>query len=114
MLNRVVLVLVVVPIAIVLIALAVANRGAVPFTLDPFNPGNKALTVEWPLFVYLFVTLAVGLVIGSFATWIKQGRYRKEARTRREEVQRLIQQTPQRAPDPARSENAGGLPAVSA
>lgn len=114
MLNRLVLVLFVVPIAIVLITLAVANRGAVPFTLDPFNPGNKALTVEWPLFVYLFVTLAVGLVIGSFATWVKQGRYRREARARREEVQRLIQQSPRREPEAARPEGAGGLPAVSA
>jgi uncharacterized integral membrane protein len=80
MINRVLLIVVVIPIAIVLIALAVANRGPVAFTLDPFNPGNPALTLQMPLFVLLFVTLALGMIIGSVATWIRQGRYRKAAR----------------------------------
>lgn len=113
MLNRVVLVLLVVPMAVVLIALAVANRGAVPFTLDPFNPGNNALTVEWPLFIYLFLALVAGMVIGSVATWLKQGRYRKEARDRRHEVQRLIRETPLRAPAASSSEGGAGVPAVT-
>ena len=89
MLNRLVTVLVLVPIAVALIALAVANRGAVPFTLDPFNPGNPLLTVRWPLFVYLFIALAAGMVLGSLATWWKQGRYRKQARRRGREVKAL-------------------------
>ena len=80
MINRVLLIVIVVPIAVVLIALAVANRGLVPFTLDPFNPGNPALTLQAPLFVILFLTLALGMIIGSVATWIRQGRYRKAAR----------------------------------
>ena len=89
MLNRLVTVLVLVPVAIVLIALAVANRGAVPFTLDPFNPGNPVLTVQWPLFVYLFLALVTGMVLGSAATWWKQGRYRKQSRQRGREVKEL-------------------------
>jgi uncharacterized integral membrane protein len=80
MINRFLLIVVVVPIAIVLIALAVANRGLIAFTLDPFNPGNPALTLQAPLFVILFATLAIGMVIGSVATWFRQGRYRKAAR----------------------------------
>ena len=40
MVNRFVLIAVFVPLAIILVALAVANRGQVAFTLDPFNPGN--------------------------------------------------------------------------
>jgi uncharacterized integral membrane protein len=87
MVNRLILVVVLVPLAIVLIALAVANRGLTPFTLDPFNPGNPALTVQLPLFFLMFAALAVGLVIGSFATWFRQGRYRKLARQRGLEAQ---------------------------
>ncbi|MGO4841903.1 DUF1049 domain-containing protein, partial [Rhizobiaceae sp. 2RAB30] len=49
MLNRFILIVVFVPLAIILIALAVANRGAVAFTLDPFNPGNPGLTMHLPL-----------------------------------------------------------------
>jgi hypothetical protein len=87
MFNRFMLVLVLVPIAVVLIALAVANRGMTPFTLDPFNPGNPALTREMPLFVLLFAALGLGMIIGSVATWFKQGTYRKVARQRGLEAQ---------------------------
>lgn len=89
MLSRIVLVLVVVPLAIILVALAVANRAVTPFTLDPFNPGNPGLTVELPLFVYLFAAVVIGMVVGSVATWFRQGRYRRIARERSREVDRL-------------------------
>lgn len=89
MVNRFVFIIIFVPLAIILIALAVANRELVAFTLDPFHPGNPALTLKLPLFIFLFLTLAIGLVIGSFATWLKQGRYRKLARQREQEVRGL-------------------------
>jgi uncharacterized integral membrane protein len=82
MFNRVLLVVVFVPVAIILIALAVANREIVPFTFDPFNPGNPALTIQLPLFVLLFASLGIGLIVGSVATWFKQGYYRRLARQR--------------------------------
>jgi hypothetical protein len=87
MYNRILLVVVLLPLAIVLIALAVANRGLTAFTLDPFNPGNPALTIQAPLFFLLFAALAIGMVIGSVATWFKQGRYRKMARQRSIEME---------------------------
>ena len=91
MLNRFVLVVVVVPLAIILVALAVANREAASFTMDPFNPGNPALTLQAPLFVLLFVALGLGVIVGSLATWLKQGRYRKIARQRSQEAEALRQ-----------------------
>jgi uncharacterized integral membrane protein len=91
MLNRFVLIVVFVPLAIILVALAVANRGAASFTMDPFNPGNPGLTLQAPLFVLLFSALALGMVIGSLATWFKQGRYRKVARLRGQEAETLRQ-----------------------
>ncbi|MBN7758406.1 LapA family protein [Nitratireductor aquimarinus] len=94
MANRIILVLVLVPLAVIIIALAVANRAAVPFTIDPFNPGNPALTIEWPLFVYLFAALGFGMIVGSLATWLRQGRYRRDARERKKEVDKLRQAPP--------------------
>jgi len=91
MFNRFMLVVVFVPLAVILIALAVANREPVAFTLDPFHPGNPALTLSLPLFIYLFVALAAGMVVGSMATWVKQGRYRKLARQRGMEAENLRQ-----------------------
>lgn len=91
MLNRLTLLIVLVPLAIVLIALAVANRASVAFTLDPFNPGNPSLTLQLPLFVMLFLALALGMIIGSIATWLRQGRYRKLAKQRGIEADGLRQ-----------------------
>lgn len=98
MLNRFVLIAVFVPLAIILVALAVANRAPAAFTLDPFNPGNPALTWQLPLFVLLFAAIVAGMVIGSFATWLKQGRYRKLARQRSQEAEALKQAAAARAP----------------
>src|SRR5262245_60046077 len=100
MYNRILLIVVFVPLAVILIALAVANRELIAFTFDPFNPGNPALTLHLPLFVFLFLTLVAGVLIGSAATWLKQGRYRKLARQREQEVRSLrdaaIRNTPPR------------------
>jgi uncharacterized integral membrane protein len=92
--NRILVFLVFLPLAVVLIALAVANRTPAQFTIDPFNPGNPALTVQLPLFVFLFGALVLGLVIGSAATWIRQGHYRRLARQRGAEVRNLREQPP--------------------
>lgn len=115
MLNRVLIVVVLLPLAVILIALAVANRMPVAFTLDPFNPGNPGLTLQLPLFVMLFLALGLGLLLGSFATWWKQGRYRKEARNKSREVQSLINEISQRKPAPpapAAQPTGGSLPAT--
>ncbi len=89
MVNRLVAAIILVPVAIVLIALAVSNRTPASFTVDPFNPGNPALTMELPLFVWLFAALALGMIIGSAATWLKQGRYRRAARDNRRKAETL-------------------------
>ncbi len=89
MIKRILTILIIVPVAIVLIALAVANRALVPFTLNPFNPGDSGLTLTMPFFVYLFAALLVGVLIGSAATWLRQGRYRRLARRHAQEARTL-------------------------
>lgn len=101
MLNRIMTFAVFIPLAIVLVALAVANRAPADLTLDPFNPGNPALTVTLPLFIYLFGALALGLVIGSVATWFRQGHYRKQARHNEAELARLRKAAPAQPDIPA-------------
>ena len=110
MLNRFLIVVIVIPIAVVLIALAVANRGLTAFTLDPFNPGNPALTINVPLFVLLFSVLALGMILGSLATWFKQGRYRRIARQRSIEADAARASAARAAKTPPPS--ASGTPAL--
>jgi uncharacterized integral membrane protein len=106
MIKRIVTIIVIVPVAIVLVALAVANRGFVPFTLDPFNPGNPGLTLSLPLFVYLFLALLIGVVIGSAATWLRQGRYRKRARRNADDARALREEAARAKPTPPASSRA--------
>lgn len=108
MFSRLVTVLVILPIAIVLIALAVANRGPVVVTIDPFNPGNPALSAAMPLFVVIFASVAVGLLVGSLTTWFKQGRYRKQARQRSADIPPVAARAP--ANDASRARPALAAP----
>lgn len=112
MFNRFMLIVVFVPLAVILIALAVANRELVAFTIDPFNPGNPALTLTLPLFVFLFLALVVGIMIGSLATWLRQGRYRKLARQRGVEAENL-RQAVKRAPTAPHEQPPVALPPAS-
>ena len=64
----------------VLIAIAVANRKPVPLILDPFKPDAPAIQLDLPLYVYLLGALTVGVMLGGLATWITQGRWRRQSR----------------------------------
>lgn len=80
MIKRIFALVIFIPLAIVLVMLSVANRAAVKLALNPFEPGDQQLSVTAPFFVFLFVALIVGMIIGSLATWFKQGKHRKHAR----------------------------------
>ncbi|QRM54015.1 lipopolysaccharide assembly protein LapA domain-containing protein [Sinorhizobium sp. BG8] len=86
MLKKVINVVILVPIAIVLIVLSVANRQSVTLALNPFNPEDSVLSMTAPFFVYLFVAVIFGMVVGSLATWFSQGKYRKRARNEANEA----------------------------
>lgn len=90
--RRFLILFVLLPVAIVIVALSVANRAGVVLSLDPFTGGAPRWSIEAPLFVLLFATLAIGIVIGGIATWIGQGRWRRAARTERANAARLRQE----------------------
>lgn len=69
-------------------AIAIANRHKVDLILDPFAPQSPALTLSLPLFVYLFIALIAGLLLGGAATWISQGKWRKSSRELTAEAKR--------------------------
>jgi uncharacterized integral membrane protein len=77
-----------VPAAIVLLTLAVINRHGVRLVLDPFRPDEPVVSLVLPFYVYLIVTLLIGIVIGGLATWLTQAGWRRTARRRGAEAQR--------------------------
>ena len=110
MLRRLTYLIILLPAAIVLIALAVANRAPVLFTIDPFNPGNPLLSWNTPLFALLFLSLIAGLLLGGLVTWFAQGRYRRLARERKAETDRLMSEAHKR--DAAQRAAQAALPAI--
>ncbi|MGF0537568.1 DUF1049 domain-containing protein [Agrobacterium sp. ES01] len=80
MIRKIVNLVIFVPLGIVLIVLSVANRQEVRLALNPFRPEDSLLSLSAPFFVFIFLALIFGMVIGSLATWFAQSKYRKRAR----------------------------------
>lgn len=87
--RRFLMFFVILPIALVVVVLSVANRGPVAFSLDPIGAGTTGWSVTAPLYVFLFAAVAVGIVIGGFGAWLRQGRWRQAARVERANAERL-------------------------
>lgn len=75
-------------IAVILITLFVINRHEVQLVLDPFNPKDPAFALTFQLFWLMFALLFIGAMIGGFATWFTQGKWRRTARKRTQEAMR--------------------------
>lgn len=105
MTNRLLTLLIALPVAVILIVLSVANRGIVSVTLDPFNPGNPALTYTAPLFLWVLGAFLFGIMVGGLLIWFTQGRHRKLARKRKAEADELLAR--------AKQAEAKSLPAAS-
>jgi len=89
--RRFLILFVLLPLAIVAAALSVANREAIVLSFDPFGGAAPHWSVELPLFILLFATLALGILLGGVATWIGQGKWRRAARAERANAARLRQ-----------------------
>lgn len=90
--KRLLAVLIFGPLAVLLVVLAVANRAPVRLSVDAFNPGSDALSIDLPLFFVAFGALAVGVLVGGIGVWLQQGRYRRTARREQREAARWQRQ----------------------
>jgi uncharacterized membrane protein YciS (DUF1049 family) len=85
------------PIIVIAVALSIANRHDVMFSLDPFAETDPTLSVTVPLYWLLFGAVALGVLIGGVAAWLRQGRWRKAARREHAEIERLRRAAEERA-----------------
>jgi uncharacterized integral membrane protein len=108
--KKILAVVVLVPLAIVAVALSVANRHNVALSLDPFNAADPAVAVAVPLYMLIFAAIALGVLIGGVATWLGQGRWRRQARRLRHEARDMQRENERyRA---AKASPATALPAI--
>jgi uncharacterized integral membrane protein len=88
MTKKLINIVILLPVAIVLVVLSVANRQSVTLALNPFDPADSVLSLSAPFFVYLFLAVIVGILIGSGLTWFAQGKHRRRARNEAQEAAR--------------------------
>lgn len=81
------------PVALVVILLAIANRAPVTFSLDPFARSAPELAFAVPLYLLLFATMVLGVLLGGIGAWLTGSRHRRSNRAARREVGRLRQET---------------------
>jgi len=98
--RKFVTVCILVPIAIVIVMFAVANRETITVSFDPFDAAHPAYALKTPLFMLIFVLVAVGVVVGGIAAWLRQHKWRTRARRAEAEARelrdRLEAETPRR------------------
>ena len=102
--------LLLVPIGALLIVLAIANRHTTAISLNPFNPADPMLSFNIPVFWLLFAAIGLGVVLGGVATWMRQSRFRREARVQRREATHLKHEA-EALRKVAQGDTAPGLPA---
>ncbi|MBP2548252.1 putative integral membrane protein [Neorhizobium galegae] len=107
--KKIVSLVVFVPLAIVLIVLCVANRQVVTLALNPFEPQDTVLALSGPFFVFLFLAVIFGMLLGSIATWIAQGKYRRQARIEAREALKRHQGMPAGSPAQASARTSSSL-----
>jgi uncharacterized integral membrane protein len=88
--RRILKFLAIAPVAVLFLFFALANRQSVTVSFDPFNSGDiPSPQVIMPLFIVLIGATMFGVVLGGFATWLRQGRSRKAARDARAKAEDL-------------------------
>ena len=87
--RKVLTYLVLVPLAIVMLMFALANRQIVTVSFDPFSSAQPALSFTMPLFVLIFLLVILGVLIGGIAAWLRQSKWRRNARRLQADVEAL-------------------------
>jgi hypothetical protein len=78
------------PLAVLIVLFAVANRERIVLSLDPFSSGSPLLsTPPVPLCFVVLLPLMAGVIVGGFATFLGQRKWRRLARENDAEVRRL-------------------------
>ena len=67
------------PIATIALLFALANRGWVTVSIDPFSQTAPAYAIELPLFLVMFIALILGVLIGGTAVWFGRLRWQMAA-----------------------------------
>lgn len=77
------------PLAIVFVVIALANKEKVTFSLDPTSKVDPIFAIDIPLFLLLFASIVLGIVLGGIGAWLNQSKWRRAARDARYEMTQI-------------------------
>lgn len=80
--------IILVPVFALLIVFAVINRAPVTVLLDPFDLSVPPLAITAPLFIIIFLSLMVGVIVGGVGVWLSQAIHRQAVRHHKREAER--------------------------
>jgi uncharacterized integral membrane protein len=89
------------PVAVLLVSFAVANRHWIDISFDPINKADPWLVISLPAYLLLFAGMFIGMIVGGFVVWARQGKWRKAAR--------MAQTTKPEIPAERKTNDATGL-----
>jgi uncharacterized integral membrane protein len=81
--------IVLIPLSVVIILFAVANRGDVTVSFDPFAREVPAFALTMPLFALIFGAVILGVLVGGITVSFGRLRWRLAARRAERENERL-------------------------
>ncbi len=84
--------MVLIPLGLIFIVFAVANRHMVTVSFDPFNSRDPSISATLPLFVVIIGVAIAGVIVGSTATWLRQGHWRRAARQHEDDARQARMQ----------------------
>ncbi len=62
------------PMFVLALIIALANRDWIQISFDPFMPSDPLFAIRMPLYLALFASLLLGMVLGGAAAWISRPR----------------------------------------
>src|SRR5581483_3110359 len=95
-------ILVLVPLALVATILAVANREPIAFRLDPFANPETASVLMMPLFLLVFLSFLLGVLVGGLTVALRRTRNAQRERLAAVDVANALALDAQRSPEPPR------------
>ncbi len=81
------------PLGAIALVFAIANRHVVTVVFDPFGNDVQGIHLTAPLFIVLFLAVMLGVLLGGFASWLAQGKYRRSARVARSDLAQMRNET---------------------
>ncbi len=68
------------PLVVLMIAFAIANRSHVAVSFDPLSQSDPMFALNIPLWVLFYAGILLGLIVGWFAAWFGQAKWRRSSR----------------------------------